>query len=63
MTVRFTDGSFRNPTAWQWNFGDGGNSTLRNPIHTFTNPGTYPVSLSVSNENGRSNTTRNVYVR
>ncbi len=63
MTVQFTDGSFRNPTAWQWNFGDGQTSTLRNPIHTFTNPGTYPVSLSVSNENGRSNTTRNVYVR
>jgi outer membrane protein assembly factor BamB len=63
MTVQFTDGSFRGPTAWLWNFGDGGNSTLRNPNHTFLNPGTYPVSLSVSNENGRSNTTRNVYVR
>ncbi|MBP1928954.1 outer membrane protein assembly factor BamB [Methanolinea mesophila] len=63
MTVQFTDRSFQGPTDWLWNFGDGGNSTLQNPVHTFLSPGTYPVRLSVSNEHGQSDTTRTVYVR
>jgi len=42
-------------TGWTWNFGDG--STLqgsnpaihKNPEHTYTTPGTYTVSLTVTN--------------
>lgn len=63
LTVQFNDMSFRGPTSWEWNFGDGETSTLRNPVHIFAYPGTYPVSLSVENANGRSTTSRNVYVR
>jgi len=36
-------------TAWIWDFGDGGGSTEKDPAHTYTNPGTYSVSLTVSN--------------
>jgi len=32
---------------WAWDFGDGSTSTAQNPTHTFTNPGTYDVSLTV----------------
>jgi PKD repeat protein len=37
-----------------WNFGDGAQSTELNPEHTFSNPGTYQVSLTVSNAWGDS---------
>ncbi|MBD2769220.1 PKD domain-containing protein [Hymenobacter sp. BT664] len=33
--------------SYEWSFGDGGSATESNPIHTYTRPGTYPVSLTV----------------
>ncbi|MBA3705451.1 MAG: PKD domain-containing protein, partial [Bacteroidetes bacterium] len=55
-TVSFTDQSTGTPTAWSWNFGGGANnSTTKNPIVTFNTPGTYVISLTVSNAAG-SNT-------
>lgn len=36
-------------TGWNWNFGDANTSTLQNPCHTYATPGTYIVSLTVSN--------------
>ena len=32
-----------------WNFDDGSTSTDKNPVHFFDNPGSYSVSLSISN--------------
>jgi len=63
MSVQFTDMSFHAPTSWQWDFCDGHTSTIQNPINTFTEPGTYPVSLTVANSIGESTTSRRVYVR
>ncbi len=54
LTITFTDTSTGNPTAWQWNFGDGLSSNDRNPTHTFLDPGIYTTTLTVSNENGSS---------
>jgi len=51
-TVEFIDRSSGPPTSWDWNFGDGGTSTLQNPVHTYSGPGVYLVSLNVSNEVG-----------
>jgi len=51
LTVQFTDLS-ENATEWNWNFGDGTNSTEQNPVHTFSEKGEYTVNLTVSNENG-----------
>jgi hypothetical protein len=48
LTVQFTDTSTGGVTSWLWNFGDGQTSTLQNPSHTYTEPGTYTVSLMVS---------------
>ncbi|MEM6342586.1 MAG: PKD domain-containing protein [Bacteroidota bacterium] len=54
--VRFTDLSVGNGggaiTAWDWDFGDGNTSNLRNPSHTYATDGIYDVSLTVTNANG-----------
>lgn len=42
--------------AWSWDFGDGTTSTEQHPVHTFASPGVHPVSLTVTNSNGLSNT-------
>jgi gliding motility-associated-like protein len=43
-------------TSWTWDFGDGGVSAASNPTYTFTNAGTYSVSLHVVDVNGCSGT-------
>lgn len=35
--------------GWQWNLGDGSNSTTQSPIYTYTTAGTYTAQLIVSN--------------
>lgn len=35
--------------TFQWNFGNGNSSTATNPSATYVNPGTYTVTLTVSN--------------
>ena len=52
LTVAFTDGSRGNPSAWDWDFGDGTRATSRNPLHTYSRPGRYRVRLTVSNPSG-----------
>jgi PKD repeat protein len=35
-----------NNTQWLWSFGDGTSSTAQNPLHVYSNPGTYTVCLT-----------------
>jgi len=58
LTVSFTDQSTGSPTSWKWYFGDGSNSTEKNPVHTYNESGLYSVSLTVSNANGTNGLTR-----
>ena len=51
LTVQFTDLS-ENATSVSWDFGDGSNSTERNPVHKFTTQGIYTVNLTASNADG-----------
>lgn len=51
LTVEFYDLS-ENASDTLWNFGDGNNSTEKSPVHTYTTPGVYSVSLRVSNDIG-----------
>jgi beta propeller repeat protein/parallel beta-helix repeat protein len=56
LKVLFTYNSADSPDFWHWDFGDGINSKhALNATHTFTEPGEYDVSLTVTNQNG-SNT-------
>lgn len=38
--------------SWQWQFGDGGTSSLANPIHAYTTAGTYNVRLLLTGLSG-----------
>jgi PKD repeat protein len=58
LTVQFTDTSTGSPTAWAWDFGDGGSSTSQNPSHAYTAAGTYTVKLTATNSGGSDTVTR-----
>jgi len=51
LTIEFTDESQQTDT-YHWDFGDGYESTVQNPIHTFSECGTYVVELTASNSEG-----------
>lgn len=68
LPVQFNDSSYVNQnevTNWHWTFGDAtpmvtGNP---NPIHSFTNPGTYQVKLvSFSTEGCKDSITKTVHI-
>lgn len=46
-TVTFTNLS-KNGLNFQWDFGDGNTSTLRDPVHAYTKPGIYEITLTSS---------------
>ncbi len=53
LQVNFTDESEAgtNPiTTWAWDFGDGQNSNVQHPVHTYDQPGDYSVELTVSDD-------------
>ncbi len=59
--VAFVDTTAVTPltaSAWSWNFGDGGTSTLENPSHTYTKAGIYDVTLAVTTEQGEVSATQ-----
>jgi Zn-dependent metalloprotease len=47
--VSFTDQSTNFPIGWLWDFGDGNFSNSQNPLHAYASPGTFNVTLIVSN--------------
>ncbi len=61
-TVTFSDQSTNEPTNWNWDFGNGQSSALQNPSVTYSNPGTYTVTLISSNDFGSDPETKNGYI-
>ena len=58
LTANFTDSSTDSDgsiASRSWNFGDGSSSTSTNPSHTYANPGTYTVQLTVTDNGGLTN--------
>ncbi len=51
LDVQFTDISY-NATGWNWDFGDGTDSTEQSPMHTYFAAGNHTVNMTVSNANG-----------
>lgn len=60
---QFTDNSTNNPTAWNWEFGDGTTSTVQNPCHDYSQDGTYTVTLTVTNDCGSDSVSKDITVK
>ncbi len=64
-SVVFTNLSTYNPTSWSWTFTGGTPATFngQNPTSiTYNTPGTYNVSLTVTNANGTDTETKTGYI-
>ncbi|MCC6691144.1 MAG: PKD domain-containing protein [Bacteroidia bacterium] len=61
LQVFFRDTSKTNPaaTAWLWTFGDGKTSIAQHPSHYYSTPGSYNVTLLVTNSDGSCSVTKN----
>ena len=62
LTVDFTSLSTGTMTEWLWEFGDGHTSTREHPAHIYRIPGTFSVSLTVTNPDGSDTKTTTNYI-
>lgn len=65
LEVNFSDSSTSGTpiSSWEWDFGDGGTSSLQNPTYTYLDTGIYDVSLVITNDLGCTDTiTRTNYI-
>jgi PGF-pre-PGF domain-containing protein len=64
LVVLFTaSGTSGVSTSWLWDFGDGVTSkNAMNATHTFTKPGTYKVTLTVTSDAGNSSIAKQGYI-
>ena len=66
--ITFNDESYNaeiDPSwTWAWTFpgANPGNSTAQNPVTQYTQPGIYPVTLTVSNSSGGNSRTKNSFI-
>lgn len=59
-TLNFTDSSYTVVNSWSWDYGDGSIDSVQNPTHTYSNPGTYTVTLVGNNQYGCPDTIEDV---
>lgn len=50
--IHFTDQSTGSVSQWNWSFGDGGASSAQHPYFTYLEPGSWQVSLTVTDTHG-----------
>ncbi|MGV8129203.1 MAG: beta-propeller fold lactonase family protein [Methanolinea sp.] len=65
LTVQFQDTSQGNPTGWNWDLDGNGfkDYSEKNCEHTYTEPGTYTVSLSVTRDGELDSVIRADYIQ
>lgn len=61
-TVAFANNS-QHGQSYQWNFGDGNTSAEPNPTHQYAGPGTYQVTLAVTNQCGTQQASQSVTIQ
>ncbi len=61
LTVNFTNQS-SGATSYSWDFGDTQTSTATNPSHTYTEAGTYTVTLTATNACGSDDEVKTDYI-
>lgn len=63
-SVQFQDESYPGITAWSWSFlgGTPASSILQNPLVTYAANGTYPVSLIVTNAQGKDTVVKSGFI-
>jgi len=49
-------------SSWLWDFGDGSTSSVQNPSYTYTNEGSYTVTLTVSDGGSSKTVTKSNYI-
>jgi PKD repeat protein len=57
----FTTGN-KFPVQYSWDFGDGAKSVEANPVHQYTQPGTFVVALTVTNGTCTDTTTQTITI-
>jgi len=62
LGVQFTDESEGEVDSWEWDFGDEGSSFEQNPVHVYTAPGSYTVTLRVDGAEGPGQETKEDHV-
>ncbi|TQV75050.1 S8 family serine peptidase [Aliikangiella marina] len=66
MTIQFTNTSSDSDgtiVSYLWDFGDGNRSTLENPTHRYAEPGSFSLTLRVTDNEGlESTTSRTVFI-
>ncbi len=62
LTVQFSDNSTGEISDWLWDFGDGATSEDQNPNHTYSEEGTFTVSLTVSGAGGTDTEIKTDYI-
>ncbi len=64
LVVTFFDQSVNNPLTWSWEMPGAipDVSGLKNPTVTYNNPGTFPVTLTVTNASGSDSETESMYI-
>jgi PKD repeat protein len=62
LEVSFTNSSTGDFTSSLWDFGDGQTSTLKDPVHTYVDEGSYTVTLTVSGPGGTDTLARPGYI-
>jgi len=63
LSVRFQNFTTGHTVRYLWDFGDGGTSTERSPVHTYIAEGSYTVRLNVTTSTGGTGiATKNNYI-
>lgn len=62
LRVNFKDLSSGDPKYWDWDLGNNQLSKVQNPSVTYSQPGTYTVTLVVRNQSGANAVTKTEYI-